>query len=141
MYAIDAKTGEIRWIYDPKVPRTRAFFICCDVVNRGAALYKGKVYVGTLDGRLIALDERTGAPVWDVSTVDSTKAYAITGAPRVAKGMVVIGNAATHVPGIQPGAAGCFLANCRHIGTEGVRSCSVDRLGRSLWRDCSVLGT
>ncbi len=54
--AIDAKTGEIRWTYDPKVVRERAFFICCDVVNRGVALYRGKVYVGTLDGRLIALD-------------------------------------------------------------------------------------
>ena len=64
VYAIDAKTGELRWTYDPKVPRERAFFICCDVVNRGVALYRGKVYVGTLDGRLIALDEHTGAPVW-----------------------------------------------------------------------------
>ncbi len=60
VYAIDAKTGELRWTYDPKVPRARALFICCDVVNRGVALYKGKVYVGTLDSRLIALDEHTG---------------------------------------------------------------------------------
>ena len=58
VYAIDAKTGEVRWTYDPKVPRERAYFICCDVVNRGVALYHGKVYVGTLDGRLIALDEK-----------------------------------------------------------------------------------
>ena len=62
VYAIDAKSGIVRWTYDPKVPRARALFICCDVVNRGLALYRGKVYVGTLDGRLIALDERTGAP-------------------------------------------------------------------------------
>src|SRR5438552_193770 len=53
VYALDAKTGDVRWTYDPAVPRTRAFFICCDVVNRGVALYRGKVYVGTLDGRLI----------------------------------------------------------------------------------------
>ena len=64
VYAIDAKTGAVRWTYDPKVPREHARFICCDVVNRGVALYGGKVYAGTLDGRLIALDERTGAPVW-----------------------------------------------------------------------------
>jgi hypothetical protein len=57
VYAIDARTGEVRWTYDPKVPRSRAFFICCDVVNRGVALYKGEVYEGTLDGRLIALDK------------------------------------------------------------------------------------
>ena len=90
---MDAKTGKILWTYDPKVPRARAYFICCDVVNRGVALYHGKVYVGTLDGRLIALDERTGTPVWDVSTTDSAKPYAITGAPRIAGGKVLIGNA------------------------------------------------
>jgi quinohemoprotein ethanol dehydrogenase len=93
VYAIDAKTGDIRWTFDPKVPRARALFICCDVVNRGVALYRGKVYVGTLDGRLIALDERTGAPAWDISTVDGSKPYAITGAPRIADGKVIIGNA------------------------------------------------
>src|SRR3954466_11569718 len=87
VYAIDAKTGDVRWTYDPKVVRSRAYFICCDVVNRGVALYHGKVYVGTLDGRLIALDENTGKPVWDVSTADSAKQpYAISGAPRLAGG-------------------------------------------------------
>ncbi|HWU56425.1 MAG TPA: PQQ-dependent dehydrogenase, methanol/ethanol family, partial [Rhizomicrobium sp.] len=93
VYAIDAKTGKTLWTYDPKVPRARAYFICCDVVNRGLALYHGKVYVGALDGRLIALDEKTGKPVWDISTADSTKPYAITGAPRIAGGKVIIGNA------------------------------------------------
>lgn len=93
VYAIDARTGNVRWTYDPKVPRARAYFICCDVVNRGVALYHGKVYVGTLDGRLIALDEVTGKPVWDVSTADRAKPYAITSAPRIAGGKVIIGNA------------------------------------------------
>ena len=93
VYAVDAKTGELRWTYDPKVPRENAFFICCDVVNRGVALYRGKVYVGTLDGRLIALDEHTGAPVWTAATTDNAKKYSITGAPRIAKGLVIIGNA------------------------------------------------
>ncbi len=94
VFAMDAKTGKTLWRYDPKVPRTRAYFICCDVVNRGVALYHDKVYVGTLDGRLIALDERTGKPVWDVSTADSAnQPYAISGAPRIAGGKVLIGNA------------------------------------------------
>src|SRR5207253_7791120 len=93
VYAIDAKTGNVRWTYDPKVPRGRAYFICCDVVNRGVALYRGKVYVGTLDGRLIALDAKTGAAVWDVQTTPKDGPYAITGAPRIAKGRVIIGNA------------------------------------------------
>lgn len=91
--AIDAKTGKTLWTYDPKVQRSRAYFICCDVVNRGLALYHGKVYVGTLDGRLIAVDEHTGKPAWDVSTIDSARPYAITSAPRIAGSKVVIGNA------------------------------------------------
>src|ERR1700686_902329 len=71
-YALDAKTGEILWTFDPKVPRARARTICCDVVNRGVALYHGKVYLGTLDGRLIALNAKSGQPVWDVITVDQS---------------------------------------------------------------------
>src|ERR1017187_10357991 len=93
VYAIDARTGAVRWTYDPKVHRERAYFICCDVVNRGVALYRGKVYVGTLDGRLIALDELSGTPVWTVSTADRDKPYSITGAPRIARGLVIVGNA------------------------------------------------
>jgi quinohemoprotein ethanol dehydrogenase len=93
VYAMDAKSGKILWTYDPKVPRGRAYFICCDVVNRGVALYHGKIYVGTLDGRLIALDQTSGKPVWDVSTADSAKPYAISSAPRIAHGKVIIGNA------------------------------------------------
>jgi quinohemoprotein ethanol dehydrogenase len=75
------------------VNRARAYFICCDVVNRGVALYRDKVYVGTLDGRLIALDQHSGSPVWTAATTDSAKPYSITSAPRIAKGLVVIGNA------------------------------------------------
>jgi len=94
VYALDARTGATRWTYDPKVNRTRtAFFLCCDAVNRGAALYKGKVYIAANDGRLIALDAKTGTPAWSTMTVDTTKPYAITGYPRIANGMVLIGNA------------------------------------------------
>jgi quinohemoprotein ethanol dehydrogenase len=93
VYAIDAKSGEQRWSYDPKVDRGRARIVCCDVVNRGAAYYRGKVYAGTIDGRLVALNAATGSVVWDVLTIDPAKPYAITGAPRIANGMVLIGNA------------------------------------------------
>src|SRR3989442_7720895 len=93
VYALNAKTGEPLWTYDPKVPRSRAYYICCDVVNRGVALYRGKVYAGTLDGRLIALDGRSGTPLWTAMTIDTTKPYAITGYPRIANGLVLIGNA------------------------------------------------
>jgi quinohemoprotein ethanol dehydrogenase len=93
VYAFDAGTGHQLWTYDPKVDRTRTRTVCCDVVNRGLALYQGNLYLGTLDGRLVAINAQTGIPAWDVVTVDQSKPYAITGAPRVAKGRVLIGNA------------------------------------------------
>jgi quinohemoprotein ethanol dehydrogenase len=92
VYAFEAKTGKQLWSYDPEVPGETAVKACCDVVNRGAAIYDGKIYFGTLDGRLIALDAKTGKPVWSMVTVDQSKPYTITGAPRIAKGRVLIGN-------------------------------------------------
>nr|PZN81225.1 MAG: PQQ-dependent dehydrogenase, methanol/ethanol family [Pseudomonadota bacterium] len=91
VYAFDAKTGKELWKYDPKVPGEWAVNACCDVVNRGVAAWKGKLYLGALDGRLIAIDAKTGKPVWEVYTIDRDKPYTITGAPRVAKGKVIIG--------------------------------------------------
>ena len=93
VYAIDARNGAVLWRYDPAVPKDHAKFVCCDVVNRGVALYRDRVYVGTIDGRLVALDRKTGAPVWSVQTTPKDGPYAITGAPRIAGGRVVIGNA------------------------------------------------
>lgn len=92
VHALDATTGKLLWSYDPEVPGETGFKACCDVVNRGAALYNGKIYSGTLDGRLIALDAKSGKLVWSVVTVDQSKPYTITGAPRVVKGRVLIGN-------------------------------------------------
>lgn len=92
VYALDAATGKLLWSHDPKVPGERGFSACCDVVNRGVAVYDGKVFSGTLDGRLIALDAKTGAVVWSTVTVDQSQPYTITGAPRIVKGRVVIGN-------------------------------------------------
>ncbi|GAA4357035.1 PQQ-dependent methanol/ethanol family dehydrogenase [Variovorax defluvii] len=93
VHAIDVRTGRKLWSYDPQVDKSKGFRGCCDVVNRGVALYQGKVFVGAYDGRLIALDAATGQPVWEKDTiVDKTKSYTITGAPRVFKGKVIIGN-------------------------------------------------
>ena len=92
VFAFDARTGGLLWSYDPKVDRQRGFSACCDVVNRGVAVWGGKVFVGALDGRLIALDARTGQVAWTTVTVDQSKPYTITGAPRVIKGRVLIGN-------------------------------------------------
>src|SRR5215472_7320782 len=92
VFALNAATGEKLWSYDPKVPPEWAINACCDVVNRGVAVWRGKVYVGTLDGRLVALDAATGQQVWQTLTIDPTFRYTITGAPRVVKGKVLIGN-------------------------------------------------
>jgi quinohemoprotein ethanol dehydrogenase len=103
--ALDAASGRLLWRYDPKVPGAKARDACCDVVNRGVALSAGKVYLGALDGRLIALDAKTGAEVWSVQTTDPAKPYTITGAPRVVKGKVIIGNG-----GAEFGVRGYFSA-------------------------------
>lgn len=92
VYALDAKTGAEKWVYDPGVDRAVGVKACCDVVNRGVAVYDGKVYVGVIDGRLEALNAETGAVVWSKVTVDQDKPYTITGAPRVVNGKVLIGN-------------------------------------------------
>jgi PQQ-dependent dehydrogenase (methanol/ethanol family) len=93
VHAVDVRTGKKIWSFDPKVDKSKGFKGCCDVVNRGVALHQGKVFVAAYDGRLIALDAATGQPVWEKDTIaDRSKSYTITGAPRVFKGKVVIGN-------------------------------------------------
>jgi quinohemoprotein ethanol dehydrogenase len=93
VHAVDVRSGKRLWSFDPKVDRSKGYKGCCDVVNRGVALYKGKVFVASYDGRLIALDAATGQPVWEKDTiVDRRYSYTITGAPRVFKGKVIIGN-------------------------------------------------
>jgi quinohemoprotein ethanol dehydrogenase len=114
VYAIDAKTGEEIWFYDPEVPGAWGRRACCDVVNRGVAVYKGKVYFGSLDGRLIALDAATGERVWEVDTlIDRQREYTITGAPRVANDKVYIGNG-----GAEFGVRGYVTAYDANTGAE-----------------------
>jgi quinohemoprotein ethanol dehydrogenase len=91
-FALNAATGALLWEYDPKVPPEWDVNACCDVVNRGVAVWRGKVFFGTLDGRLIALDAASGKKIWEVQTTDRSMRYTITGAPRVVKGLVIIGN-------------------------------------------------
>jgi PQQ-dependent dehydrogenase (methanol/ethanol family) len=90
--ALDARTGKPLWRFDPEVPREKAFDACCDVVNRGVALWGDSVFVGALDGRLIALDAATGKLRWSTKTFDPATPRTITGAPRVVAGKVLIGH-------------------------------------------------
>jgi quinohemoprotein ethanol dehydrogenase len=91
--AFDAATGKLLWAYDPEVPRELLVNVCCDAVNRGVAVYNGKVYVGTIAGHLVALDAATGKVVWDKKTTPDGSPMTITGAPRIVKGKVLIGSA------------------------------------------------
>ncbi|TXS94335.1 PQQ-dependent dehydrogenase, methanol/ethanol family [Parahaliea maris] len=92
VFALDAASGKLLWSYDPEVPPSWAVNTCCDVVNRGVAVWKGRVYFGTIDGRLVALEASDGSRVWEVQTTPRDRPYSITGAPRIVKGKVMIGN-------------------------------------------------
>lgn len=120
--ALDAATGARRWSYDPQVPRAWALNACCDAVNRGVAAWKGKVFVGTLDGRLLALDAASGKPVWETLTIDPNSRYTITGAPRVVKGKVLIGNGGAE------------------MGVRGYLSAYDAETGKLVWRFYTVPG-
>ena len=94
VYALNAATGEELWYFDPKADRQYNRFNCCDEVNRGVAVWKGKVYVASLDGYLYALDAKDGHVIWKADTLEGNRdrTYNITGAPEIAGNVVVIGN-------------------------------------------------
>ena len=105
VHALDAKTGQGLWRFDPQIDKEQAAKGCCDAVNRGVAIWGDSVFTATLDGRLISLDAKTGEKNWDINTVDKSKPYTITGAPRIIKGKVIIGNG-----GAELGVRGYFSA-------------------------------
>lgn len=92
VHAMDAKTGAPLWVYEPDIDKAQAANACCDIVNRGVAIWGDKIFTATIDGRLIALNAKTGDVVWDVLTIDKSKPYTMTGAPRIIDGKVIIGN-------------------------------------------------
>ena len=118
--AYDGATGKLLWDFDPKVPGATAVRACCDVVNRGLAAWGRRLYLGTLDGRLIALDRESGKPVWTSQTVDPSMPYTITGAPRIINGRVIIGNGGAE------------------MGVRGYITAYDANDGRQLWRFYTV---
>ena len=122
VFALDARTGEEIWSYDPQVPPIWARNACCDAVNRGVAAWGDKVFVGTLDGYLVALERQTGDVVWRVNTIDREQPYTITGAPRVIRGKVIIGNGGAE------------------FGVRGYVSAFDAETGEQVWRFYTVPG-
>jgi quinohemoprotein ethanol dehydrogenase len=122
VYALDAATGRQVWHYDPKIAGRVGFNACCDVVNRGVAVGDGRVFLGALDGRLIALDAKTGKALWTVQTTDPAKPYTISGAPRVMRDKVIIGNAGAE------------------YGVRGYVTAYSTATGKQLWRFYTVPG-
>jgi len=120
--AVDAASGEVLWRYDPQADGAKGAHACCDVVNRGVAVWEGKVFAGTIDGRLVALDAATGRELWDVVTVDQERPYTITGAPRVVRGKVIIGNSGAE------------------LGVRGYVSAYDANTGELVWRFYTVPG-
>ena len=98
VHALNARTGEELWHYDAKVPKAQLAKTCCGPVNRGVAIWQDnantplQVFFGALDGRLIALDAKTGEENWSIQSTPTDGNYSVTGAPRIVKGMVIIGN-------------------------------------------------
>jgi quinohemoprotein ethanol dehydrogenase len=122
VYAFDGRTGRTLWKYDPQVSGAFGYRSCCDVVNRGVAAWQGKIYVGTIDGRLIAIDAKTGKQAWQTDTSEGDGQYSITGAPRVANGKVLIGNSGAD------------------IGVRGYISAYDAQTGKRAWRFYTVPG-
>jgi alcohol dehydrogenase (cytochrome c) len=91
VFAIDAKTGDELWQYDARLPQ--GILPCCDVINRGVALYGDLVYFGTLDAKVVALDRKTGKVVWSKKLDDYQEGYSITAAPIVVDGKIIVTNA------------------------------------------------
>ena len=92
VFAVDARTGKERWRWDPEVNQTAVRpKICCGVVNRGIAIYDGKIIAPVIDGRLQALDAETGKVIWEARVAFPQDHQTITMAPRIAKGKVIIG--------------------------------------------------
>lgn len=90
IWAVDSRTGEEKWQYDARLPD--GIMPCCDVINRGAAIYGDKVYFGTLDAKLIALNKETGKVIWSKKMADYEAGYSFTAAPMIVDGKIITGN-------------------------------------------------
>src|SRR5438105_12930725 len=99
VFAVDARTGKEKWRWDPEVNRTAVQpKVCCGIVNRGLAMYQGKIIAPVIDGRLEWLDAETGKPITEARVAYPQDSYSITMAPRIAKGKVIVGVSGAEYP-------------------------------------------
>lgn len=91
VFALNARDGSIKWRYEPDIPGDAVQYACCGLVNRGVAYANGKVFITTLDARIIALDARTGKELWNKKVVDYTQGSAITSPPTIVKDLLITG--------------------------------------------------
>lgn len=113
VYALEAATGKLLWKFDPRVPGGYGKYACCDVVNRGVAVWKGRVYVASLNGYLDAINARTGRLIWRVNTLPPHARgthYYVTGAPVLAGRDIVIGYGGADFKGVRGSVSAWSLA-------------------------------
>ena len=123
VFALDAKTGKQKWKYEPELPNDYFATVCCGLDNRGVAVANGKVFVGRLDAKLVALDANTGKELWVATVADYKKGHAITSPPVVYKNMVVTGIAGGE------------------YGIRGFVQAYDQTTGKSVWKTYTIPGT
>jgi len=120
VFAVDARTGEVKWRYSPEVPKGIEQYACCDVNNRGVAYAGGKIFVGRLDAHIVALDAKTGKELWKTQIIDHTGGSVITSPPMLAKNLVITGYG-----GGEYGVRGAIVALDQATGQEVWRTYTV----------------
>ena len=124
LFAVNAKTGEVKWRYSPEVPKGIDQYACCDVNNRGVAYNDGKIFVGRLDAHVAAIDAKTGKELWATQVTDYTAGAVITSPPTLVKNLVITG-----FGGGEYGVRGAIVALDQKTGKEVWRTHTVPLQG------------
>ena len=119
-FAVNAKTGEVKWTYQPEIPKGIDQYACCDVNNRGVAYNDGKIFLGRLDANIVALDAKTGKELWKTPIIDYTGGSVITSPPTLVKNLVITGYG-----GGEYGVRGSIVALDQATGKEVWRTYTV----------------
>ncbi len=124
VFAVNAKTGEVKWRYSPELPKNVDQFACCDVNSRGVTYANGKIFFGRLDAKLTALDAKTGKELWTSTVVDYTQGSVITSPPTATKNTIITG-----FGGGEYGVRGAVIGYDQNTGKEVWRTHTVPLSG------------